>query len=163
MSVVFEETRAYQGMLRSLLAQERPNLPGYIVLARQKGGNTYSGVIEGSFSLDRSLERTQFFWTSDNATSNFGGSFKVDGKKNAVEAAEYWGAKFPDVQFTVHDVHADDLPVVMDWDGWRRAKAPSEKTLSGVVDKFGARNVRFYDLATLTSEPLPQTPSGRDQ
>lgn len=136
--------------LAQLRSMEKPDLPGYIVIGRRPGGNTYAlGVIEGSFSLDTHPDRTQFFWSSKNATSNFGGSFEVDGRAMAERSAKDWNARHPDIDFEVFDVHSPHCPVLLDWDEWRRDSQPSDRTLSGVQDKFGARNVRFYDPTTL--------------
>lgn len=135
--------------LEQLRAMEKPNLPGYLVLGRREGGNTFAlGTIERSFSLDTHPDRTQFFWSSENASSNFGGSFVVDGKSMAEKNARYWNEQQPEYRFEVFDVHDPECPVLMDWDEWRRDDQPAN-TLSGVQDKFGSRNVRFYDPQTL--------------
>ena len=119
---------------------EKPKSPGYVVLG--KYGDLYQGIIECSFSMDLSFERANFFWSSKKATSNFGGSFEIDGLEAATHYKEYFSERTPGVDFQIYDVHSDNLPVVFDWDEWREACKPAE-TLSGVKDKFKARNVRF--------------------
>jgi hypothetical protein len=119
----------------------KPDLPGYIILGRY--GDLYIGPIECSFSLDTSYERTQFFWSSKVATSNFGGKFEINGLEWAKESIKRLEKDHPDINFQIYDVHDDNLlPVELDWDEWREACKPAE-TLSGVKDKFKARNVKF--------------------
>jgi len=123
---------------------EPPHLPGYVVLCKHKNGNAYQAIVELSFSMSLSSDRACFFWSSDKATSNFGGSFKIDGKKNAEHHCEQFQRNHPDMEFQIYDVHEQDLPIVIDWDNWRWGSAPSDKKLSGVVDKMAARNPKFY-------------------
>jgi len=128
-----------------LTAMKKPDLQGYVVLGRRKqGGNTFElGPVEHSFSLGTSSERTQFDWSSDNATSNFGGSFKIDGLERAKRDVERLEKSKPDYEWFIFDIHDPDIPVLIDWDEWRAAGAPGW-TLSGVIDKFRRRNVRFF-------------------
>lgn len=122
---------------------EKPHLQGYIVLGRKKGDNSYLGTIENSFSLGLSKDFVQFHWSSDNATSNFGGNFKVDGLECATETKEYHSRIDPDIEFEIYDVHDEEkLPVIIDWDQWREDSSAAA-TLSGVKNKFGARNPKF--------------------
>jgi hypothetical protein len=120
-----------------------PHLPGYIVLGREKDDNAYFGIVEHSFSLGTDKDRTQFYWTCDNASSNFGGSFKVNGQKMAEEAKEYWSKQRPNAEFEIWDISDPDIPVAIDWDQWRIDHAPAD-TLSGVKHKFGSRNPKFF-------------------
>lgn len=118
-------------------------LPGYIVLTKEPGSNHYRGIIELSFSLDTSKDRTQFFWSSDNASSNFGGKFKIDGYKDAEYSIENWSKSKPDWIFEIFDARDDSkLPVYLDWDRWLNGNRRAD-TLSGVNDKFDARNLIF--------------------
>lgn len=125
-----------------LRSMAKPHLPGYIVLGREPGQNSFLGSIEGSFSMDVSKDRTQFHW-SGNAVSNIGTKHVLDGKADAEEELARLVKARPDVEWAIYDAHADDLPVLVDWDGWRHANEPSDR-LSGVRDKFTARNPRFY-------------------
>lgn len=136
---LIEQTEEEQAARRERLMQT----PGYIVLAREPGANDYRGVVENSFSLDTSNDRTQFFWSSNNATSNFGGSFVIDGLKDAQETVEYWSKKYPDWTFEIFDARDDEkLPVYLDWDRYINGCRPAD-TLSGVNDKYDARNLKF--------------------
>ena len=119
---------------------DKPNCPGYIVLARY--GDSYMGIIERSWSMDLSFDRALFFWSSDHATSNFGGNFKIDGLVDATHHCKEFSKKHSDLDFKIYDVHSEDLPVELDWDEWREACKPAN-TFSGVKDKFKARNVKF--------------------
>ncbi len=119
----------------------KPHLPGYVVLGREKGSNSYKAIIEQSFFMDLSGEFACFFWSSNNATSNFGGKFKIDGLKNAEHNRDKF-AKDSEMIFEIFDVHDDNIPIEIDWDYWRLCNEPAN-TLSGVKDKFGARNPRF--------------------
>jgi hypothetical protein len=118
-------------------------LPGYVVLGREPQDNAYVGTVENSFSLGLSKDHVQFNWSSDAATSNFGGRFTVDGAALAARDKEYWEKQRPGMMFEVFDARdADKLPVVLDWEGWLAANEPAD-TLSGVRDKYRARNIRF--------------------
>lgn len=120
----------------------KPDQPGYIILGRAPGQNAFLGKVEGSFAMDISTDRTQFHW-SGNAVSNLGTRHVLDGKADAEEELARLRKDRPDVEWVIYDAHAEDLPVLIDWDGWRRANEPAE-TLSGVRNKFTARNPHFY-------------------
>lgn len=128
-----------------LRAMAPPELPGFVVLGRlREGGNACElGLIENSFSMGESSERTQFHWSSDNVTSNLGGRFKVDGRAHAEDEKKRADRQLPQYEWTVYDVHDPDIPVLFDWDEWRAANARGY-TLAGVIDKFRCRNVRFF-------------------
>ena len=125
---------------------EKPNLEGFVLLCKEPKDNAYKAIVEHSFSMGMSPDRVLFFWSSDKATSNLGGSFRVDGKANAKEQKREYEKLYPEVEFTIFDIHDPELPILVDWDGWRAASARSDKTLSGVVDKFTARNPRFLQI-----------------
>ena len=124
--------------------QERMmQVPGFIVLASEPHANTYRGIVEHSFSLGLSTDQTQFFWTSKKATSNFGGSFEIDGKRDAETEIYYWQKKLPDWKFEIFDARDDEkLPVYLHWDLWLNGNLPAD-TLSAVNDKYAARNLTF--------------------
>lgn len=118
-------------------------LPGFVVLVRKPGENDYRGLIEHSFSLGESNDSTQFFWSSNNASSNLGGTFKIDGKKGAEERVDYYKLIQPDWSYEIFDAKDEDkLPVILDWQSWLDANAPAD-TLSGVRNKHKARNIFF--------------------
>jgi hypothetical protein len=119
-------------------------LPGYVVLGWSAEEQRFYGTVENSFSLGLSPAFVQFNWSSDNATSNFGGKFKVDGLAMAQRDLESWSKSRPDLAFRIYDArNAEALPVVLDWDGWLDANQPNPNSLSGVVDKYRSRNIRF--------------------
>ena len=117
-------------------------LPGYVVLGKARGDNSYKAIIERSFSMDLSSDRCLFFWSGP-ATLNFGGKFEIDGLQDAEHYRDHFSKRHPDMEFVIFDIHSDELPVTIDWDGWASSRQPAD-TLSGVRDKFGARNPRFH-------------------
>lgn len=120
-----------------------PLLSGFMVLSERKMEDTYHSVIECSWSIELSTDRAQFYWSSQKATSNFGGSFAVDGRKHADEMKAWAEKQLPDFPFKVWDVRDPALPIELNWKAWERAHEPSDRNISGVVDKFTARNVPF--------------------
>jgi|SRR6185369_2959240 len=105
--------------------------PCYVVLGKRPTDNAYQAVIERSFSMDVSGEACNLF-----AATKYG---------DGLEVAEHYRAMFSKggVEFVIFDVEAEGLPIEIDWAAWAKACAPSDKTLSGVVSKFGARNPPF--------------------
>jgi hypothetical protein len=124
-----------------LKAMAKPDFPGFIILGHEPQQNSYLGKVEGSFSMDVSKDFTQFHWTG--TAYSILGKHQLDGRADAEEELRRLKKDRPDVEWTIYDVHADDLPVLIDWDGWRRANEPAD-TLSGVRNKYVARNPRFY-------------------
>jgi hypothetical protein len=115
-------------------------LAGYIILVKKPNDDTLYGIVEQSFSLDTSKTHTFFFWDSPK-----GGRFReMDGKVWVQKDCEYWNKNHPDWEFTIYDARDDSkLPVTIDWESWLDAHEPSDKTLSGIKDKYRARNLRF--------------------
>ena len=67
----------------------------------------------------------------------------MDGRQYAEDMIEKFRNDYPDWDFDIHDAHDEDaLPVVLDWNQWAMACRPAA-TLSGVLDKYGARNIQF--------------------
>jgi hypothetical protein len=123
---------------------EKPGLPGYVILGRRAGSNSYVGVVELSFAMDLHDSRTNFFWTGVGRDNIVGAKHQIDGKATAERYRQHFAERNPTIEFTVYDIDSPDLPVVIDWDDWRDGSSPSDRTLSGVKDKFRARNPRFY-------------------
>lgn len=119
-----------------------PIMEGFVVLSERKMENTFHSPIENSFSLDVSPNFCQFCWSSEKATSNFGGSFSVDGMEHAKRMKAFAERELPDFPFVIWNIHDPLIPVEIDWVKWEKAMQPA-KTLSGVADKFLARNVPF--------------------
>lgn len=116
-------------------------LPAFILLGRKKGENAYMGYVEGSFSLMTSKDETFVYWTSANATSNFGGKFTIDGKSWAEKDFAKLQAR-ADEEWEMFNVE-EPLPVELDWRKYHWGSEPDCMTLSGVRDKYAARNVGF--------------------
>ncbi len=124
---------------------ERPHLKGCVILTRDRTANQWRGVVENSFSMDDGhKDRVLFWWSSDNATSNLGGSFKINGFEDAAAYVKKYSGRRPDMEYAIFNVHEEEtLPIVIDWDDWREAGQPAQ-TLSGVKDKYRRRNPRFW-------------------
>lgn len=119
--------------------------PGYIIIGKRENANAYAaGIVENSFSMSVHPERSNFWWIGS-AVSNFGTKHELTREKVFKNAEHYRDmfSKPGDPKFEIWDVDDPNLPVEIDWQEWERASAPSDKTLSGVVNKFRARNVRF--------------------
>lgn len=122
--------------------QRLMSLPGYVLLGRTAADNAYQGYVEHSFSLSLDRDRTHFYWSGD-AVSNFGTRHKLDGKAHAEKDMEHLRKSRPDMEWAMYDARdAATLPVVLDWDDWLDGHEPAQ-TLSGVKDKYRARNIRF--------------------
>jgi hypothetical protein len=121
-------------------------LPGFVILGKHKGGNSYCfGYTEGSFSMSLSEDKTNFWWYGT-AYSNFGTKHELTPesvRKNIERHVKDLELGHPDVEFEVWDVHDPLIPVEFDWELWLWGSQSSDKTLSGVVDKYAARNLRF--------------------
>jgi hypothetical protein len=131
---------------------EGPGMKGYVVLGKREGGNAYSAVIERSFSMDVSPERASVFLIGVFRDNLVGAKWDLT-KQKVLACAEKYRDTFsgrsdivgvPEMEFKVWDIDDPELPIVIDWDDWRRGNERSDKTLSGVRDKFSARNPRFY-------------------
>lgn len=133
------------------------NHEGYVVLIKKPNDSQLYGPVECSFSLDVRPNETQYFWSSDNATSNFGGTFKVDGLKDAKYTITCWKPKNPSWEFKIWDLKDPMLPIIIDWEKYDWACTRNEKTLSGVRDKYHSRNLQFavksaHDIAASVAE-----------
>lgn len=117
------------------LRGELRKMPAWVVLGRVPGGNAYHAVVERSWSMDLVADRTHIFWS--------GGYFKIDGKATAEEHREKFAKSRPDMTFEVFDVHDENLPIVIDWDRYEDDNEPVSNTLSGVRNKYNARNALF--------------------
>jgi hypothetical protein len=118
------------------------DLPAFIILGRKPGDNAYTGYVEHSFSMGESKDESLVFWSSQNAASNFGGKFVVDGRKKAENHLNILRQKDAKTEWEIYDVTDENIPVVLNWQIWHWANEP-DYTLSGVRDKYRARNVKF--------------------
>ena len=108
-------------------------LPGVIVLIRRPGANAYEGYVEHSFSMDYSGSHVNFWWQSP----------EHDGKRYAEAHAADIRRHHQDWEVEVWDARDPKLPVTLDWEVWIEAQAHNPNTLSGVSNKFAARNIPF--------------------
>lgn len=115
--------------------------PAFIILGRKRGENSYMGYVEHSFTLGPSKDQTFVYWTSANASSNFGGKFLIDGKSWAEKDLAYLYRR-ADEEWEMFNVE-DPLPVVLDWRKYWWGQERDNMTLSGVRNKYAARNVDF--------------------
>ncbi len=117
--------------------------PSYVVLGRQSNG-TCVGIIENSFSMDLSEERINIFWSSEAARDNIVGALHViNGAEDAERYRKEFQGNHKDISFSVFDLHDPECPIDIEWEGYLDSHTPAE-TLSGVKNKFGARNPKFY-------------------
>lgn len=116
--------------------------PGYIILGRGRGKNTYVGYVENSFSMSVDEQHTNFFW-SGTAYSNFGSKHELDGKVTCEEHLEALRRNHPETEWEAWDVHDPVLPVTLNYERMARGLEPS-KTLSGVRNKWDGRNFEFH-------------------
>lgn len=128
-------------------------LPGFVVVAMSKGGNTYhSGICENSFSMSLEEGKANFWWIGT-AISNFGIKHELEAdkvRKNAERHMERFSKSHPDLIFELVDVRAEDCPLEFDWNHWLWASQPAE-SLSGVTNKSSARNLRFWPKEEVNS------------
>lgn len=116
-------------------------LRGVIILARIPGENTYTGYVEHSWSMGWDKAHVNFWWIGDAETII--GKVEVYGNGDAEEHVREAKKNHLDYAIEVWDAHDPDLPVKLDWDNWVEAQAYDPNTLSGVSNKFVARNIRF--------------------
>ena len=127
--------------------QDKPN---YVVIGKKD--EIYYGVIEQSFSMGLSEDRILVLWTSEFATSNItSGTFKIDGKDDAEYQLKRVSKDYPDIDFEVVKLLSPESYVEIDWEEYAEAGMPDVKRLSGVKDKFRARNARFTINTEATS------------
>jgi hypothetical protein len=140
---------------------KKPDCSGYVVLGQRPGQNSYVGIYEGSFSLHLSEDQVRFWWTGKGTDNLVGAEWDVDGKKDAERIAADYRKGHPNIVFTVWDITDPNLPIEINWDQWREASMPSDKTLSGVKNKGQSRNPFFRIPEERVSEPgthLPTSP-----
>lgn len=114
-------------------------MPGYVVLGKRKGGNAYSGLTENSFSMGLEVDYVLFFWW---ITNSWGYRTADEARKDAEDHRDKYNKSHPDMDFEVWDVRDPNLPITLDWEGWVVANESAD-TLSGVRNKYRARNFKF--------------------
>lgn len=118
-----------------------PDNPGFIVLGRAKTANAFQAIVEHSWCMDLSPDRACFFW--DPAPGDKRGLKPDCGKLSAEKYRDEFNQSRPDREFAVYDIADPALPVKLFWDEWRSDNEPYANSMSGVRNKFRARNVRF--------------------
>ncbi len=94
------------------------------------------GIVEHSFTMGLAEGRANLFFS--------GGYWGLVGKEDADHHAEQYAKQYPKLKFKVWSIDDPDLPIEIDWDRWKEAGSPA-KTLSGVKNKYHARNVSFRE------------------
>lgn len=118
--------------------------PSYVVLGCKPDG-TYVGIVENSFSMSLSERYVNIFWSSETARDNIVGAIHVvNGEEDAQHHCKNFSRGHPEIQFSVYDLNSPDCPIDIDWKRYLISWTPDPKKLSGVKDKFGARNPDFY-------------------
>ncbi|QIG70125.1 hypothetical protein EVB87_025 [Rhizobium phage RHph_N28_1] len=104
----------------------------WVILARVPGENSYQGYVENSFCMDWSKDRVLQFnmvWG--------------DGKANGEEHLSTARNNHPSWEIEMYHWRDENLPVILDIESWLDDLAHNPNTLSGVSDKFKARNIPF--------------------
>lgn len=107
----------------------------YVVIITKPGDDKLYGPVEQSFSLDVKPWETQLYWTH--------AGYKIDGLEWATRTVDDWKKLHPKWKFQIYRVHGRLLPIKINWKAWKEASAPTSNTLSGVRDKYYARNLKF--------------------
>jgi hypothetical protein len=123
------------------------NLP---LIERNPDQYKLRGLCEESFGMDWYDERVQIYWSSGNAISNLGGSFKVD--------AETWSKqnhKQHDLTQMIFDPLADDCPIAVDWLCWLEdldsQKSPNFKKRNA---RFKVKSAGLWQMRALVAEAM---------
>jgi hypothetical protein len=144
------------------MEEERKNrlldLVGLVVLIRKPDIPMWFGLVERSFSIDEAPGRARFWHNySDGNTETVSAQMWAD--QNA--ASHY--RTHPDWLFWFLNPHDESLPFTFDWDSWLEAHEYDSKTIAGIKDKYGARNLRFSVKSAEVDEFLHFHPGMRRQ
>jgi hypothetical protein len=123
----------------------------FIVLGINPVTNKYCGPIKNSFGLDIREGWTQAWWSAFEGCDKW--AENVDGQKEAQRSVDYWVKQGKNWNWKIYRVQTDELPIVIDWEHYLWAHTYDDKTLSGIVDKYGARNFRFKTKEECKIEP----------
>jgi hypothetical protein len=111
------------------------DVKGYILIIQKPDDSNLYGPVERSFVLDVVANRTFFFWTSI--------SRNIDAYDWVQKDLAYWKSKYPSWKYNVYDARSSQLPIIIDWKTWLDAHEPSDINLSGIRNKYYARNLKF--------------------
>jgi len=106
---------------------------GYIVIITKPEDDRLYGPVELSFSLDVRENEAFRYWDIP------------DSKRDAITWAnqdiKMWRGDNPTWVFKIWSVNDPLLPVIIDWKKWDWAIEPDKDKLSGIRDKYHARNL----------------------
>jgi hypothetical protein len=114
---------------------------GFVILGQDAKVNHPSGYVERSFSMDWDAGHVLLaLWHPQWGRVKTEAACRID--------VDHWLASVSITQSGMADVRAWDihdpaLPIVIDLEAWIDAQAFNPNTLSGVSDKFKARNAPF--------------------
>lgn len=122
--------------------------PACVVLSYLEGRNAPQGVVEHSFAMSRSPDFVNVWLSRRGAQSALLNAIvgeEIKFTTNGRESAEAYAKRDQgrNERLEVWDVDDPNLPIVIDWAAWDTANEPVTTTLSGVRDKFKARNAPF--------------------
>ena len=124
--------------------ERKMNLSGYICLAVMPGEEWYTGLVENSFSMGVSNKATQFFWSGIGYDNIFRQPHEIDGWRDAKCRADRFEKEYRGANVFIFNARDEELlPVSLDWDKWILASRRDISKLSGVKDKYHARNIPF--------------------
>ena len=106
---------------------------GYVILIKKPNDDQLYGPVENSFSLGVEPNRTFLYWSST--------YWNLDAWTWANRDYDRGKQEHPDWEYTIYK--AMEAPVNINWDVWLDAHSPSTHTLSGVKNKYDARNLKF--------------------
>lgn len=110
-------------------------MPRWTVLVKKPGANAWEGLIENSFTMGWSPDRSRVFPSGE--FYSILGTHQVDGKEDADAQGAHYREKYPDWTVEVFDALSDDCPVEFDWDRW------AIDMMAGSRAKFENRNPKF--------------------
>lgn len=106
-------------------------LKSWVLFGKSKEDNAFKGYIENTWNMDFSPDYVRI-WTDT-----------WNDEPSMQEMLKEKQDKYPDWEFVLYEVHDPEMPFVLDIEAWLDAQAYDPNTLSGVSDKFKARNTIF--------------------
>lgn len=106
-------------------------LKAWVIFGKPKEDNAFKGYVEHSWHLDYSPDYVRI-WTET-----------WNDEKSMQKMLEETQSLHPSWEFVLYEVHDPEMPFELDIEAWLDAQAYNPNTLSGVTDKFKARNATF--------------------
>lgn len=100
---------------------------GKLIFGKDPKANAYKGYVEHSWTMGFDENRV-LMWSPNE---------DINRPLNILKQ------QLPDWEFLVYNAQDENLPFELDWEGWIDAQAFDPNTLSGVTDKYKARNIKF--------------------